>query len=169
MDKTGEAPSAAPLLDLDTLIERPRISIDGTMFEILSPDELSVIDSHRFARWGRRIDALNRSDNEDPAAEAELDALVAKVARRICVGVPEDVFAKVPGKQRWAVIDVFTALLLRNGLKVAGAMKAATGPTPAWLIEAQGQLSTGASWSPGSSGSTAAGRRTGWRRFLSRW
>lgn len=161
--------AAAPLLDISTLIERPRIDIDGTMYEILSPDELSVIDSHRFASWGRRIDALNKADSEDPAAEAELDALVAKVARRICVGVPEDVFAKVPGKQRWAIIDVFTALLLRNGLKVAGAMKAATGPTPDWMIEAQGQLSTGASSSPGFSGSTADARRTGWKRFLPGW
>jgi hypothetical protein len=162
-----EATSA--LLDLDTLIERPRIAIDGTAYDILSPAELSVIDSHRFARWGRRIDALERSDAEDEAAETELDALVAKVARRICVGVPEDVFAKVPGRQRRQIIDVFTALLLRNGLKVAGAMMAATGPTPEWMIGLQGHLSTGASWSPGSSGSTADGRRTGWRRFLPRW
>ena len=167
MEQAGTA--AAPLLDLDTLIERPRIAVDGTMYEILSPDELTVIDSHRFARWGRRIDVLERSDTEDAGEETELEALVAKVARRICVGVPDDVFAKVPGRQRRQIIDVFTALLLRNGLKVAGAMVAATGPTPAWLIEAQGQLSTGASWSPGSSGSTAAGRRTGWKRFLPGW
>lgn len=161
-----EATSPA-LLDLDTLIERPRIAIDGTTYEILSPQELSVIDSHRFARWGRRIDVLERSDAEDAGEEAELDALVAKVARRICVGVPEDVFAKVPGRQRRQIIDVFTALLLRTGLKVAGAMVTAVGPTPEALLQAAG--STGASWSPGSSGSTAAGRRTGWRRFLPRW
>ena len=158
------------LLDLDTLIERPRIAIDGTTYEILSPNELSVVVSHRFGVWGRRIDALGKADANDDAAETELEALVAKVARLICVGVPDDVFAKIPGKQRLAIIDVFTALLLQTQLKVAGAMAAATGPTPDWMIAAaRAQHSIGARSSPGSSGSTADVRRTGWRRFLPRW
>lgn len=171
MTEATGANQGGALLDLDTLIERPRIAIDGTMYEILSPHELSVIDSHRFARWGRQIDALGRSDAEDAGEEAELEALVAKVARRICVGVPDDVFAKIPGKQRWQIIDVFTALLLRTGLKVAGAMVTAVGPTPEALLQATGSApgSIGANWSPASSGSTAGSRRTGWRRFLPRW
>lgn len=158
------------LLDLDTLVERPRISIDGTLYEILSPDELSVADSHRFAVWGRRIDALGKASREADEAgiEAdgtELEALIAKVARRIAVGVPEDVFAKIPGQQRWSIIDVFTALRLRTQLKVAGAMATATGPTPEWMAQlAAGSI--GASSFPGFSGSTADARRTGWKRFL---
>jgi hypothetical protein len=157
----------APLLDLDTLIERPRIAIDETLYEILSPNELSVIDSHRFAVWGRRIDELKKSAVEgDENDEAELEELIAKVARKICVGVPDDVFAKVQGKQRWAVIDVFTALLLRTQLKVAGAMVAATGPTPDWML---GVPLTGASSFHAFSGSTADARKTGWRRFLPHW
>lgn len=164
-------PQPAALLDLDTLIDRPRIRIDGTLYEILSPNELSVIDSHRFAVWGRRIDSLNRAGNKADEAivedqAAELEALVTKVSQRIAVGVPADVFAKLPGKQRWAIIDVFTALLLRTQLKVAGAMKAATGPTPDWMLELS---PTGAASSRAFSGSTADGRRTGWKRFLPRW
>jgi hypothetical protein len=158
------------LLDLDTLVERPRISIDGSLYEILSPDELSVADSHRFAIWGRRIDALGKASAEADEAtiegnSAELEALIAKVARRIAVGVPDDVFAKIPGQQRWSIIDVFTALRLRTQLKVAGAMATATGPTPEWMA-ALSQGSIGGSSFPGFSGSTADARRTGWRRFL---
>jgi hypothetical protein len=37
------------LLDLDTLVVRPKIKIDGKPYEILSPDELPVLTSHRLA------------------------------------------------------------------------------------------------------------------------
>lgn len=147
-----------PLLDLDTLLARPFITVDGERVEILNPDALSVIESHRFGVWGRRIEAL--SDETSEEAEQELEQLVATVARKICVGASDELFAKLPGSQRWAIIDLFTALRLRSTLKVAGAMKAAAGDIPA---------SIGAFWSPGSSGSTADSRRTGWKRFLPRW
>lgn len=148
----------AALLDLDTLCERPFITIDGEPVDILNPEELGVIESHRFGVWGRRIEALAGETSEE--AEVELEALVATVARKICVGASDEQFAKLPGSQRWAIIDLFTALRLRSTLKVAGAMTAATG---------EFQPSIGASSSHVSSGSTADGRRTGWRRFLPSW
>ena len=150
--------TSKPLLDLDTLVERPFITIDGVRVDILNPEELSVIESHRFGVWGRRIEQLSNETGEE--AEKELDQLVATVARKICVGATDEQFAKLPGSQRWQIVDVFTALRLRTSLKVAGAMKAATGELPEW---------TGANSSPASSGSTAAGRRTGWKRFLPDW
>jgi hypothetical protein len=151
-------PTNKPLLDLDTFVARPFIAIDGVRVDILNPEELSVIESHRFGVWGRRLDELTSQSGKD--AEQELEQLVATVARKICVGISDELFAKLPGTQRWAIIDLFTALRLRSTLKVAGAMTAATGTIPGL---------TGASSSPGSSGFTAAGRRTGWRRFLPRW
>ena len=41
--------SPAPLLDLDTLTTRNFIAIDGQRYFIRSPDELSVIESHRLS------------------------------------------------------------------------------------------------------------------------
>jgi hypothetical protein len=149
------------LLDLDTLVERQFITIDGAPFSLRSPSELSVIESHRFGRWGQRIEALTGEDGE--AAEAELDALVAKVSRAVLVDVPDDVFDKLPGAQRWAIIDLFTGLLLREKLKVAGAMMAATGEVPAAILN-----QIGASSFPGSSGFTAARQRTGLTASLRR-
>lgn len=146
------------LLDLDTLIERPFITIDGERAELLNPDELSVIESHRFGVWGKRIEALAAETGGE--TEAELEELVASVARKICVGASDEQFAKLSGSQQWSIIDLFTGLLLRSKLKVAGAMTAATGELPAWI---------GARSSPASSGSTAASRRTGWKRFLPGW
>ena len=156
----------APLLDLDTLVERPFITVDGERVEILNPDELSVIESHRFGVWGRRIEALATETGE--AAEKEFDALVAMVARRICVGASDETFARLSGSQHWDIVELFTGLLLQKKLKVAGAIAAATGVLPEWA-QALTSGSIGASSSPASSGSTADGRRTGWRRFLPGW
>jgi hypothetical protein len=150
------------LLDLDTITERPVIRIDGATYQIRSPGELSVVESHRFGRWGQRIDALTNADGEE--AEAELNALVDKVSRGILVDVPDDVFAKLSGAHRWAIIDLFTGLLLREKLKVAGAMTAAAGEVPDWMKD-----QTGAFSSPVWSGSTAAPLRTGFTTRLRRW
>lgn len=154
--------AAEPLLDLDTLIERPFITIDGVRFKIRSPGELSVVESHRFGRWGKRIDELQNEDGD--GAEAELDALVARLSKAILVDVPDEVFSKLSGANRWALIDLFTGLLLREKLKVAGAINTATGPIPAWM-----QNLTGASSYPGLSGFTAAPRPIGFMARLRQW
>lgn len=151
-----------PLLNLDTLIVRPVVVIDGARYEILNADELSVLDSHRMGVWGRRIDALSASDDAGDAAE--LAKLYDQLARAVLVGVPDDVFAKLSGAQQIAVADVFSGLLMRNKLGVAGAMATAMG-TGQGLAD----LLTGASGLPGSSASTAGRRNGGWRKRLARW
>jgi hypothetical protein len=162
--------SPAPLLDLDTLTTRNFIAIDGQRYFIRSPDELSVIDSHRFVRWVDRVQALQKADpGEDEEAQEERSAklaeLVDTIVRNAVVDLPEEVFAKLSGAQRWSVVDVFTALLMRRAVAVSGAMHRAAGTmTP----EMESVLaSTGASSSPGSSGSTAGTRKPGWLNFLS--
>lgn len=146
----------APLLSLDTLIIRPMIEIDKISYEIVSPDELSIVDSHRFGVWGRRIAALATSDIEED--DEQLTAMVDKLARKVAVGVPADIFEKLSGAHRMAIVDVFTGLLLHNRLQVAGAIaKAANG----------GQ--TGEKQSPGSNASTAAARDGGFTKRLLRW
>lgn len=142
-----------PLLDLTTLIVRPTIMVDGQTFELLSADELSVIAQHRMSIRGRRIEELSKSESEGDSAE--LSSLIDLVAREIIVGIPDEVFAKLTGAHRWGVVDVFTGLLVRSKLGVAGAMATAMGDLP-----------TGARSFPGSSASTA-GRRVGglWTRL----
>jgi hypothetical protein len=166
-----QAPGTAdgPLLDLTTLITRPTIRIDEEIFEILSPDEVSIIDSHRFGLWGRRIQAL--ADIEGDDAEKELTELVSKVARKVTVGVPDEVFAKLPGAHRQAISDVFTGLLLRNRLGVAGAIAKAAGLGAAGLGTTQSseRLPTGERPSPVSSVSLADSRSGGWLKRLRRW
>jgi hypothetical protein len=153
-----QAASNEPLLNLDTLIIRPTVAIDGARYEIMSPDELSILDGHRFGVWGRRINALAEND-DDKADQAELEQLIDKVARRVAVGVPDDVFAKLSGAHKQAIADVFTGLLLRNRLGVAGAIAKAAGVP----------LSTGEKSSLSSSGSMVGNRNGGWLKRLLRW
>ncbi|MDZ4306981.1 hypothetical protein [Allopontixanthobacter sp.] len=162
---TSSGPHTIPLLDLDTLIERRKISIDGELYEILSPDELSVIESHRFGVWGKRIEQL--ADKEGEEEIKELEALIARASRKILVGVPDEVFARLPGAHQWAVIDLFTGLLLQMKLKVAGAMQTAMGELPEMFRA--GIFPTGAQQSPVSSGSMADPPRPGWWTRLLRW
>lgn len=164
-------PDGGPLLDLDTLITRPTIAIthDGTrhVLEILSPDELSIIDSHRFGLWGRRITQLADEDSDE--AEAELTALINKVARRVAVGVPDEIYAVLSGAHKQAISDVFTGLLLRKRIGVAGAIARAAG-VPMEMQEGLGiSQQIGAKPSPASSGSLDKARSGGWLKRLLPW
>jgi hypothetical protein len=140
-----------PLLNLDTLIVRPTIGIDGTKYEILSPDELSVLDSQRFSLWGQEIERLGK----DSEKGEELAALIDKVARKVLVGVPDEVFAKLTGSHKLSVVEVFTMLLLRRKAGVVGAITAGLVPL---------KKSTGAKSSLASSVSTEAIRAGGSNR-----
>lgn len=152
----------APLLDLATLVAREHILIDGARYELRSPGELSLAEALRFQRWGRQMEALREDDSAE--ALAQLEAITAEAARAILVDVPEAVFAKISGTQRAAIIEVFSALLLRETLHLAGAIETAAGPKARALVSPIGEPS-----SPGSSASTAAPRPTGFIARLSRW
>ena len=115
----------APLLDLSTLIVRPTIDIDGTRYELFSADELPVLTSHRLSIWGRRIEAIDAATAESDGDE--LGELIDNVCRAAIVDLPAEVFAALSGAHKRQVVDVFTALLLRNRLKAAGAMATAMG------------------------------------------
>lgn len=117
----ADAATQDPLLDLNTLIERPTIAIDGKHYEILSPDELSILDSQRFETWGRRIEALAKEDGKGDDKSDELNALIDTVTDKIMVGVPDGVRAKLSNGHKLRVLAVFTGLLLGDQVGAAGA------------------------------------------------
>jgi hypothetical protein len=107
-----------PILDLSTLITRPTIRIDGTLHELRSPDELSIMDSQYLTHVGKRIDALVKEED----ADLLLPALLDEVLRRIMVSVPGAVLGRLTDAQKMSICEVFTGLLLRRRLAVAGAI-----------------------------------------------
>lgn len=131
---------ADPILDLTTLVTRPRVDIDGEAYEMLSPGELSIIENHRFALWGQQLQQLVADENKGD----ELTKLVDQLAHKVLVGVPDEVYQKLHGIQRFEVVEAFTVLLLRRKASVVGAIgKMIADPT------------TGETSSPASSASTA--------------
>lgn len=144
------------LLSLDTLVKRPTVAIDGVSYEMLSPDEMSVLDYQRFGLWQRELAELQEAGATDDPALVEL---VDRIAQKALIAVPAEVFAKLSGAQKIAVIEVFTGLLLQTKLRVAGATATAMGTNP----------STGESFSRALAGFTEAAPATGWRARLSRW
>jgi len=161
-----DEPDRPALLDLDTLVVRPLINIDEAKFEILHPNELSVIAQARFGRDGRRIDELEKDDSAK--AEEELEQLINRTARKIAVGVPDTVWAKLSGSHHWAIVDLFTGLSLRQKMAVAGAMYKASGDMET-LFRPQADASpapTGAKSSPNFNASMEAAPRAGWIKSL---
>ena len=155
------AETTPPILDLDTLIKRPVIAIDGKRYEILSPDELSVLDHHRLTTQGKRLDELLAGPDLEPEDERELSKLLADITDWIMVGVPAEVREKLSDAQRMEVGEVFTALPLRkhlmNLMQEAGAGTKKPGKPP-----------IGGRRSRSSRSSTAATPTDGLGRSLSR-
>ncbi len=105
---------AEPLLDIQTLAARPVIKIDGQLYEILSLDELSVVDSVRFQGWGKRLAALIAEPSLDDAQAEELVAALYHLTDRIMVGVPREVLDELSDASRIAVAEVFMRRLRRD-------------------------------------------------------
>lgn len=151
-----------PLLDLDTLVVRPTIAIDGQAHEILAPDELPVLTTHLLASKGRRMDELMKSAELGAAEQAELGRLVREISDAIMAPVPAKVREKLSETQRVSVIEAFAALLLTKKAGTAAALFGSLLPetdTPAKKPDKKN--ATGAKRSRGSSASTAARRGGG--------
>ena len=133
---------ADPLLDIKTLTERPVIAIDGTRYEIISPDELSIVDSARFEQWGLRL-AEVRADDLKIEGAGEISEILHKLTDWIMVGVPVDVRDKLSDAKRLKVAEVFTTLFRQKATAKGAKSKKAT-------------RRTGVKSRRGSSGSTAA-------------
>lgn len=132
--------AAEPILDLSTLIAaRPPVRIDGTVYHLKSPDELTLADSHSFTRWGKELEVLG----QQPDKVKELEMLLRVVARAALADVPRRVFKRLSPSQHVSVVEVFTVLLLGRQARLAGAVASAG-------------RSTGRKSSPGFSTSMAA-------------
>jgi len=140
------------MISLNTLIERPRIAIDGQFYEIMSSEELPLLTSQRLAAKGRELDRLMKLDELLPEQAQRLPDLLGELCAIIMDPVPAEVRATLSDAQKQSVIEVFTMLSLARKTRLAGAMMTgAAGKKP----------KTGANSSPASSGSTAAPQAIG--------
>lgn len=151
---------AAPLLSLNTLVDRPMVEIDGVKYALSVPDALSLMDCQRLHLSMTSIDALSpklHSGTLSTDEEAELSTAFGKVCR-IVLDAPEKVQAKLTAIHRLYIYQAFLRLP-QSTLRLVGAMGKAEATTSRQTGANSFRSSRGSTTStqkPGSNGSRSA-------------
>ena len=95
-------PAPTPLLDLDTLAERPFVLIDQVKYELRTPEEVSVLEHRRLGKLGARLDAIEKTEDPSEEEEQEYEQLLKTLSGRVLLA-PDEVKARLNSSQRVAV------------------------------------------------------------------
>lgn len=102
-----------PVLNLDSLTERRAVRFEGTDYDLLNPEEVSILDYHRIVKQAHRIDEIMGSGKStSDLSEAEVAEMTAALDRavRMILRAPDEVHAKFSDLARLAIISVFSDL-----------------------------------------------------------
>ena len=143
-------PEEPTILSLETIFTRPQVSIDGALYDITSPGELTIQQSYRIGVLSRQLTKKRAEDGLTEAAQNQLSETLNELTEIILEPVPTEVRAKLKDAQRLAMVEVFTMLLSEDRLTLAGA-------TVMKMINRY----LGENKSPGSSVSTAEAQKAG--------
>ncbi len=113
-------PAPTPLLDLDTLAERPFVLIDQVKYELRTPEEVSVLEHRRLGKLGARLDAIEKTEDPSEEEEQEYEQLLKTLSGRVLLA-PDEVKARLNSSQRVAVAVAFTRLRQTSRPSLAGA------------------------------------------------
>lgn len=106
-------PRRAPLLNITTLVERRTVEVDGVLYELKSPQEVSVFDRERLRLRGARLQSLmDRVSRDEELSDAELEEardLLDFITRLVLVA-PDDVQRRLTDDHRLALAQAFTAV-----------------------------------------------------------
>jgi hypothetical protein len=144
------ATSQAPVLNLNTLIERAFLTIDGDRYELLNASELSVFDYKRFEHQTKRLLTIEALNDVTEADEQDYTAGLDAITRRILLA-PDAVHAKLTTLHRAAILQAFITLSLPSH----------TPPRANANVTTSSATPTGAKPRRGSRASTAEHRKAG--------
>ena len=136
--------ASTPVLDLDTLADKPTVRISGKLYRLWSIDTLPPLENHRVRKMLRRIDELSLKDDLTAKEDKELTSLFDDVTR-VVIDAPEAVHKKLKPKQQ---ADIIQSFLMPSLHLIQGMLAAANSPTQT------AESPTGASSPLGSAGST---------------
>lgn len=100
------AKTSVPVLNLDSLIDRPVVVIDGKEYQLLTTAILPPIDVWRLSKFSRRLDELTSQADLTEDEERELERLPDRMCRLV-LHAPDDVHAALNPKQRMEVLATF--------------------------------------------------------------
>jgi hypothetical protein len=103
-----------PVLDLDTLVERAPVRIDGVMYEMLNPAELSILDLHRFGAAGVELASLKSIDSTTEITDDQMKLISETLRRmvRIILRAPDATLDRLTDVHRFRVVNAFNGLTL---------------------------------------------------------
>jgi hypothetical protein len=138
------------VLDLNTIVEKLHVRIDGVPHHFSHPDALTLQGHLRMERIGPRMGALLEAVAAGATTDADDQelALLLDEGCRLVLDAPDSVHAKLLDTHRVLILDAFTQLRLKGRAAEA-------------TLKTKARPRRGVKSSPGSSASTAALRRTG--------
>lgn len=105
--------SPTPVLSISTVVQRPTIRIDGTLYELRSRDEVPWLLYRGYANTFRRCSVLltkgKLTEEEERELESQLPALIEAF-----VIAPKSVLRKLDTEARYQIATVFSLLLLKT-------------------------------------------------------
>ena len=99
MAESPTTPTTPLLLNLDTLVSRSTVRIDGIEYELLSPDEVSILDFKRLVRPGARMVEIEALPEPTAEEKAEYDRILDRQCRQVLLA-PDEVHQRLKGAQR---------------------------------------------------------------------
>lgn len=96
-----------PLLDITTLIERPKIRIDGQLYEMYTRKEISVLDAEKLRLLYTKIDVAEKIKKPNKAQRAAYEQLLRQFVGAICVALPRAVLARLMRPDLVAIIKAY--------------------------------------------------------------
>ena len=67
------------ILSLETILKRPKIKIDGAVYEITAPGELSLQQNYRLSQAGQKLANLRGTKGLKPAQQTQLTTTLNEI------------------------------------------------------------------------------------------
>lgn len=113
----------APVLSLSTVVTRPKIRIDGTLYELRSPDEVSWLEYREHAETFREASAL-MTPAATVAQRTRLKKILPRLVGILVVGLPVRVLKRLKPDQQLQIVATFSDLLLAKNPRLAAQVRA---------------------------------------------
>jgi hypothetical protein len=122
---------AAPILNLDSLVDRPTVVINDKEYWLLTLDILPPLDAHRLQFMTQRVaELLGQATPLSEDEERELKTLPDRMCRMV-LDAPDDVHQALTDPKRMLIAET-AATTFRSGLRIpplAGPTAAAASST----------------------------------------
>lgn len=115
-----------PVLDLSTVVTRPKIRIDGKLYELRSADEMPWLEFRRHAGLFREASLLMGRMEQNPTKVevARLRTLLPGLVSLLVLNLPRAVLARLRMEQQLQIVATFSDLLLAKNPRLAARIKA---------------------------------------------